>query len=199
MLKLSSFSFRKIVIKIKTKDFIIYSVLIGLLILAIVLNLVAWIGLAKYKRQYNDLLKDYYGSDWLDEDDEDIVVYGDTSNYSCNLSVTGDKTSIQAGESITYEIKATNISAEQGIGLFQATVDYDSNLFDCKADSDDNGDWTKWQWIDGELIMSNPLGSAEDQVIAKLTFTAKQGIQEGIYKVEISNIEFTSNDSCHEG
>ena len=37
-------------------------------------------------------------------------------------------------------------------------------------------------------------GSSEDVVIARISFTAKPGVSDGVYQVGLTNIAFTSGD-----
>ena len=120
-------------------------------------------------------------------------------NYTCNLSITENKTIIKQGETITYEIKATNINAGDGITKLEMYIDYDSNVFDCKVEADDDGKWSKTGLLEGYLTMdkSNLEPSSEDQVIAKVAFTAKTGVSNNTYQVKFTNISFTTGDNSN--
>ena len=116
------------------------------------------------------------------------------ADYTCNIETIKDKTNIKPGESITYQIKATNINAGQGITMFQTTLVFDSNKFEYKVAGDDSGKWSIMVNTNNELVMNvaDPsTANAIDQVIAKITFTAKSSVLAGTYQAKLSNIKFT--------
>ena len=183
------------VIRIQKKNVGIFGVVIGALVFAIILNIMSWSAYLKYKNQYNTLIDNYYNGDNNNDSTETAKVVESTNNYTCDISINGNKTSIKPGETIEYEIKASNINAGEGINAFEAYIDYDSNIFDCKVKSNEDENWSKTGFLEGYLTM-NKLDDAntDDQVIAKIVFTAKSGISAGSYKATLNSIKFTSGD-----
>ncbi|MBR0427967.1 MAG: hypothetical protein IJK18_07210 [Clostridia bacterium] len=185
------------VIKIQKKNIWIYGLVIALLIFAIVLNIISWSAYFKSKSQYNTLVDHYYNGDTNNtRSTTETKKSVENNNYSCNISINGDKKSIKPGESIEYEVKISNINAGQGIRSFETYIDYDSNLFDCKVISNEEENWSKIGFLEGYLTMvKSDDVSTEDQVIAKIVFTAKSNVSAGSYKTSLNNIKFTSGDS----
>lgn len=118
------------------------------------------------------------------------------ADYTCDLEVKSDKTQIKKGESITYEIRATNIQAETGIIMFNALVNYDSQNFDCKVLGID-GDWSLLSFMENYIQMTrlDYMPHSEDQSIARITLTAKTDAKEGKYDIALENIKFTMDNN----
>lgn len=115
------------------------------------------------------------------------------SEYNCDLIITGENSEITAGQTVTYEIMAKNINAEQGILAFETLITYDENLFSIDVVSDDSNNWNKTSMIENYLTMtrSDLLPSSADQVIAKLVVTANSDVPVGENVITLTNIRFT--------
>lgn len=121
-------------------------------------------------------------------------------NYTCNLLVEGNM-QIQPGQSTILELKAINIQAETGIISFEALINYNSDVFDCRIETDSDGNWNKTGMIENYLTMtrSDLMPNAQDQVIARIILTAKESAPIGEYQLSISRIKFTmDNDKYFE-
>ena len=116
----------------------------------------------------------------------------DGSIYQCNLSITGNKTQLKAGESITYDINVTDIQAGSGIITFKALIEYNSNIFNCNVISADESKWTKVGFVENLLMMTRAdlEPNAENQTIAKVIFTAKSNATIGDVPLKFSQIVF---------
>ena len=185
------------VIRIQKKNVWVYGVLIGIFIFAIILNIVTWYLYLKSKKEYNTLIDHYYNENSNNSvsNTENVGIIENSNNYSCNMSVTTKKTSIKAGESIEYEIKISDINAGEGIKAFETYINYDSNLFGCTVKSNEDENWSKAGFLEGYLTMvKNDNVNLEDQVIAKVIFTAKNDISANNYKISFGKNKFTAGD-----
>ena len=116
---------------------------------------------------------------------------------SLTITLTPDKTEIKAGETVTVLVKVTNIQGE-GIVAFNANVNYDSDVFECTANGDDNGTWIKQGFMGSNLTTTRAdlEASTENQTVAKLTYKAKSNATIGEQTISLSKIDFTTeNDS----
>ena len=118
-------------------------------------------------------------------------IYAADANYSCDISLEGDNTTIKTGETISYEVKVSNIKAEDGIILFNAELDYDDNVFQCKFESGD--DWNLTGTIENVVTLSRKdlMPNSEDQTIGKIVLKAKSDANEGKYTIGLKKIKFT--------
>ena len=119
------------------------------------------------------------------------------ANSNLTLTLESDKTQIKAGETVNILVKVSNIQGEGIIG-FNANVNYNSDIFECTANGDDAGTWTKQGFIENNLTTTRTdlEASAENQTIAKLTFKAKADVAIGEQSISLSQIEFvTENES----
>ena len=182
------------VIKIQKKNVWISVVLIGILIGAIVLNIVTWSLYLKTRKQYYTVIDHYYNED-SNSNSTTKTKNEENNKYTCDISINGNKKSIKPGEEIEYEIRVSNINAEKGIKSFESYIDYDSNIFDCKVVSNEEKNWSKIGFIEGYLTLYKSENiNAEDQKIVKLVFTAKSEVSSKEYKVALKNMKFTTAD-----
>lgn len=119
------------------------------------------------------------------------------TNYSCSLTLTPDKTSVEPGKDITYELKVSNINAGDGLKKFEFSVgNYDSSKFDCKVS---NYNENKWNITNsGGNVTITPKSSSNwknDEVLAKITYTPKSGLTNNTYQNKITNIKATTADN----
>lgn len=113
-------------------------------------------------------------------------------DYTCTLTVTPDKTEIEAGESVTLSIQVSNINAGDGIAIFNTTLEYDADVFDLKAQSDSAGAWTSTV-IENSLTFTKAdyEATSEDQEIGKVILTAKEDATLGEQTIAFTNNEFS--------
>ena len=184
------------VVKIETKKLVIYLIVAIILSISIIANIILGIICFNYKNSYEDLSKmeDESIEDFANIEDDSLI--SDETEYTCDLSLIGDTDKIKAGESITYEVMAENIEAGNGIVMFEALLNYDTDSFDCDVVTDENIEWVKTAFVENYVTMSrsNLTPSNENQTIAKIVLTAKNDIQEGDKVLSINNIKFTSDD-----
>ena len=182
------------VVKIETKKLVIY-IIIGLIIIALTLgNIILGTLYSNYKNAYEALLVDDYDTELDTEQVSES--YDDNTENICELLITEDKEYIAAGETITLELKATQINAATGITMFETLLNYDSDMFECEIIDDENIEWQKIGFVDKYCTMArNDLTpSTEDQVIAKIAIKAKENIEPGQYTFGLSQIKFTLDD-----
>ncbi|MBR3250009.1 MAG: hypothetical protein IKF83_04905 [Clostridia bacterium] len=118
--------------------------------------------------------------------------------YTCDIEIIPDVEEVQPGETIEYELKATNIDAGNGIVMFQANVKYDSAIFEYSIENSEN-----WSKIADGIIGENMIFMARngyepgktDEDVAILKFKAKQNASStGNKKVQLNNIIITADD-----
>lgn len=182
------------VFRIEKKKVRTFTIVIGILVIAIVLNIISWSAYIRYKNKYDTLVNHYYNEDSNTNSQNEII--SENNNYSCDISIKGNKNSIKAGETIEYDIKVSNIDAGEGIKSFETYIDYDTNMFECRINSNEEQNWTKTGYLEGYLTMykSDLQASSDDQIIAKFVFTAKANVPSGSYKTVLKNIRLTSGD-----
>ncbi len=180
------------VVKIETKKLILYLILGTIFIISIIANVVLGILYYDCKEAYESL------KSLTNEDENDYAEITDDSEkqYTCDLSITPDKEQVKAGETITYELKAENIDAGNGIVMFTTVMNYDTESFECEVVTDKDSEWTKAVFVDNYITMSRKdlSPSQEDQTIAKIVLTAKNNIQKGDSTFNLKNIVFTMDD-----
>ena len=185
------------VIRIQKKNVWVYGIVIAFLIFAIILNIISWSAYINSKNQYNTLIDHYYNGESDNSNNTEVSKNVESSNnYSCDVSANANKKSIKPGETIEYEVKVSNINAAEGIKAFETYIEYDTNLLDCSVKSNEDANWSKIGFLEGYLTMnkSDLNASADDQVIAKIVFTAKANISAGNHEISLKNIRFTSGD-----
>ncbi len=116
--------------------------------------------------------------------------------YSCKVSLLPDKTSIKPGEAITYDLKVSDINAGEGVVISDFYVSYNTEIFDCKVKSADEDKWVMNGFLDGKVTMSTygVQPTKEDQTIAKIILTAKTGVSNNSYQVDLTEISFITSD-----
>lgn len=183
------------VIRIPLKHAIIYILIAAVIIVSVATNIVLLVRLSQYEDLYDELVHEYYDDSEVADEVEETEEDG--NGYDCEVSITGDKEEIKAGETITYEIKATNIEAGDGIKTFEAAIDYDKDVFDCKIETDEEGKWNKVGAIENYIAMSRAdlLPSSEDQVIGYVKLTAKENAKADDEEIEFSKMKFTISDN----
>ena len=119
------------------------------------------------------------------------------NGYTCNITLTPDKTSVKPGEDITYELTVSDINAGNGLKMVEFYVgNYDSNTFECKVR---NYNEDKWSLINNEGYITIASTDSEawttNEKIAKIIYTPKSGVSNNTYQAGISNISVTTDDS----
>ena len=179
------------IIKINTKNAIIYGIIAIVLIISISANIILANKYAKIKNKYGDL---------IENESEDMVSEpkDETNDYinTCDVEIYVDKDKLKTGEAVTYKIMANNIMADDGIVLFETLINYDSNIFECKVNNSQNDLWVQTSMIDNYLTMTRRdfTSSVEDQTVATITFTAKEDINLDEETITFNNIKFTMGD-----
>lgn len=120
------------------------------------------------------------------------------ADYSCKVSLLGNKTEIKKGETVTLLVKASEIQAGEGIAAFNAMLEYDSDAFECTVSSDDDENWQKQGLVENSLSMtrSDLVANSSDQTIAKIVLKAKSNATTGKKTFKLTKMEFsTGNDT----
>ncbi|MBR3134557.1 MAG: hypothetical protein IKG56_03760 [Clostridia bacterium] len=115
------------------------------------------------------------------------------NDYSCNVDLVSNKNTMNAGDSVIYEVRVSNINAETGIIIFESYISYDADTFECAVYGDDNEEWSKTSFIENRLTMQRTSlePSTADQTVAKLVFTAKSDASAGSKNIQLTGIRFT--------
>lgn len=209
------------VVKIKLKNLIFYCI-IGVIIAASVIgNVVLGILYSKAKKENEQLLTekevlhDFYYEDYdvneyenSIEDSQNIVEESEnqeietsetTDENTCELVLLGETNKIKRGESATYELKATDINAGNGIIMFETLLECDEDSMEYTIETGDEIQWDKTSIMDNYLTMTRKdlLPSSQDQTIAKVTITAKKNANIGEQTIELKNIKFTTDDDSN--
>lgn len=123
------------------------------------------------------------------------------NNYSAELQIIGDKEEVLIGDTVIYEIKVSDIKAGDGVANFSMTIDYDEKVFDLKTATDDTGNWvedeqnSKMDPKNFFVTTSDMRGTKNDQLIAKIMFTAKENANiGGNYSIKFKKIRFSAED-----
>ena len=181
------------VIKIPLKNAILYIIIAAILIVSVSANIVLGKLYLEYKKYYeNELEEEYDVSEAIEED----INNEEVSENTCNLLIEGDKEQIKQGETVTYEIKATDINAQDGIIIYETTINYDSDKVELIVNEDENSEWSKTGLVDNYLTMSRKdlVPNSEDQTIAKISFKVKENIEPSTETIEFTQNEFTISD-----
>ena len=125
----------------------------------------------------------------------DINVYAANDEYTCNLELIPDKSKILAGETVTIEIKVSNIQAGNGIAHLNGLLEYDNTVFEekFKTQTADDGNWTnsvQENCVNFSTASIEP--TIEDSVIGKVVLTAKKDVEIGVKEVKFINIAVSS-------
>ena len=179
------------VIKIKTQDAIVYLIIAVVIITSVTVNIILGILYNRYKDEYNSLIESDYESDYEEESEID-----EANNYTCNVTIEGSKTELKAGEIAEFQIKATDIDAGNGIVMFETSLDYDSDMFECTISGDDSGTWNKLSNMENYVTMSRSdlTPNDENQTIAKITIKAKDNITAGEQEIALTGMKFTADN-----
>lgn len=121
------------------------------------------------------------------------------NNYTCRVQLLGNeeqKNNLKKGESITILVKAADIDAGDGIAAYSTVLEYDDEIFSCKATGDDDENWSKIDLIENVLTMkrSDMVANGEDQIITKIVLTAKEDAPAGSYTFKLTKISFTAGE-----
>ncbi len=121
---------------------------------------------------------------------------------SCNIELIADKTKVKPGETVTFELKASDINISGGIVEFNGYVDYDTDLFEeCKivpstpwVNTMDYSALLEPEFYAGTedlsqmfLLVNNSNPSLEDQVMAKISLKVKSNATVGKTEVTITS------------
>jgi len=134
-------------------------------------------------------------------------VYADDENtnpngYTCDVTLTPDKTSVKPGEDITFLLKVSNINAGNGLKSITLFVDdyLESNTFDCKIRSYDEDKWTAMN-VGGNITIYRSEGEEAigawntDETLAKIVYTPKSGVASNTYQAKVTKILAMTDDN----
>lgn len=100
------------------------------------------------------------------------IVNAAEENYSVGMSLTSSS-KLKAGDTVTVQVKLTNINAGEGIDTITAAINYDSNVFEdiTSADLTASNEWTPSYATTSKmltLLKNNKVTSAETVLTIKL-------------------------------
>lgn len=110
---------------------------------------------------------------------------------SYDIGMSADKTTLKAGDTVTISLRVSNIniqSGEKGIGAYQGTIVYDTNIFE-NLKMSSNEDWDRPAENQGKItsVRSDGKCTSEAQELAKITLKVKADAKVGETKIQISN------------
>ncbi len=118
------------------------------------------------------------------------------TDESCVLIITPDKTQAIAGDRIILVLTASNITAENGIAIYNGLIDYNSDIFELSLQDSSNGKW-KGDLIENSITFTkSDLESTKDnQEIGRIILKIKSGANIGKQTIILKNNEFADSTS----
>ena len=118
----------------------------------------------------------------------------------CNLDLIPNKSQVQPGETIVYEVKITDIKDADGIVTFGAYINYDDDVL---TFDDNNVAGDQWSCVykeenDITLNRTSALPSKEDQVVARLSFTVKSNANVRNQTIKLENIMISTENETYD-
>lgn len=121
-----------------------------------------------------------------------------TTGDKYDIALTADSTTLKAGDTVTLSLKVDNIniqSGEKGIGAYEGTIIYDSNIFEgIKMNS--NEDWDTPTLNEGRFtsVRSDGLCTSQTQEIASITLKVKDNATSVNTKIQIKDFEASNGE-----
>lgn len=119
----------------------------------------------------------------------------------CNLDLIPNKSQVQPGETIVYEVKITDIKDADGIVTFGAYINYDDEVLTFDGENiSPNKDWMLVGNMENDITMqrSSMEPSKEDQVVARLSFTVKSNANVRNQTIKLESIMISTENETYD-
>lgn len=123
------------------------------------------------------------------------------ANDSYSVTLVPDKTTIKAGDTISVAVKISDINiqtGEKGIGSYEATLVYDTNVFSSiQFVAVSNWDTPIYNIANGKFasVRSDATCSNETQNVAIIKLTVKDNVTVGTTNISLTNIASSNGES----
>lgn len=127
----------------------------------------------------------------------DSIKQRHSGKYSCNLTFEGNNNNLKVGETAVFEIKASNIQADDGVIMLEGLLEYDYRMFDCNIEDIENGKWHKLSMLEDyfTIVRDDLMPSSENQTIGRLVVKLREQTQPGTYNIVVKEGKFTMKDN----
>ena len=118
------------------------------------------------------------------------------SSENCVLSVTPDKVQVKKEDKITIVLSVSNITAQNGIAIYNGIIDYNSDVFELSVQDSSNGAW-KGELLENSVTFTkaNLEATKDDQEIGRIVLKVKNGAQAGKQTIILKSNEFADETS----
>ncbi len=123
-----------------------------------------------------------------------IDVYAQSSITSATITISSDKEKYNPGDTVEFTISLKNLQADKGIMTLGAYLEYDSNLLELDTTIKGLSGWTNGT-INTEtnrFIVSRDSRSSNNEDIAKISFKAKEVINDTSAKISLKKLELAN-------
>ncbi len=123
-----------------------------------------------------------------------IDVYAQSSITSATITISSDKEKYNPGDAVEFTISLKDLQADKGIMSFGAYLEYDSNLLELDTTFKGLSGWTNGT-INTEtnrFIVSRDTRSSNNEDIGKITFKAKEVINDTSVKISLKKLELAN-------
>lgn len=143
------------------------------------------------------LISGYYISNMKNKKAIDNIKLRHSGKYSCNLTFEGNNNGINVGETAVFDIKVSNINAEDGVIMLEGLLDYDYRTFECNIVDIENGKWHKLSMLEDyfTIVRDDLMPSSENQTIGRLSVKLREQVQPGTYQIILKEGKFTMKDN----
>lgn len=127
------------------------------------------------------------------------ISFAATDSYS--MTLTPDKKTLKAGDTISIAVKISNINiqtGEKGIGAYEATLVYDANVFSsAKFAAAANWDSPTYNISNGKFasVRSDATCSSESQNVAIIKLTVKDSVSVQNTTISLKDISCSNGES----
>jgi hypothetical protein len=115
------------------------------------------------------------------------------SAEACKISLVAESTSIVPDETIDIEIKMSDITQEDGIAGYGASISFNSDAFTFSKITGTE-EWETPIYNDGNIVaaVTDGNGQTEDQTIAVLTLLVNSDLEDDNYEISLNDIEVSN-------
>ena len=121
-------------------------------------------------------------------------VYAQSSITSATITISSDKEKYNPGDTVEFTISLKDLQADKGIMSMGAYLEYNSNLLELNTNIEGLSGWTNGT-INNEtnrFIVSRDSRSSNNEDIAKISFTAKEVINDTSVSISLKKLELAN-------